>query len=651
MRTPFPPARVIGVGLVLVASAGRGAAQDGPSELFLKARAEYSARAFDPSTRAIEFEAHIVTRAVADGPGVGPDSCDAIARTAQPDVVKVNYDGKNLVAEAATSVLVRTPYRAFVLYRKGPEEPFSIKALSEVYPDDTHTAELWDTERRIERGWHNLLRPDQIARIPDFTRFQFSITKEAAAPGGRTRFDFSIRPDPTLASLGRPHTVQTTGMGYCLLDPGWNHAMVENAENFTTVGAAGTVGATVTISKKYGYFDADAAMPGMLLKSHRTYTKLTEPNGKVSHQFAGVEFRNVRAAPFPTEKLTLAYYGLPDPKGTRWGWKAYLAAALAAVAIVAGVFLARRRLGRRPGFGRLPPAIPPRPGFTLIELIVTLAIIALLVGLLLPAVQRVREAAARAKCANNLRQIGLALHSYEAAAGNFPTGHHSLTNPEQMPYTGWSLSTLPYLEQQPLFDQAVRAFARQPIPFDTLHLPVFAALVPPFQCPADERVSTIHVPERNIVAVALTSYVGVTGMMPDATSGVLYNDSRVRMADIRDGTSNTLLVGERPPPGSLRLGWWYAGSGVDAQGSDGIILGVRDTAHPYFSPSGPPGPYGFAAGRLTEEWDAFHFWSLHPGGAHFAFADGSVHFLRYAADAVLPALATRAGGEAPVGWE
>lgn len=94
------------------------------------------------------------------------------------------------------------------------------------------------------------------------------------------------------------------------------------------------------------------------------------------------------------------------------------------------------------------------------------------------------------------------------------------------------------------------------------------------------------------------------------------------------------------------FGWWYAGWGQDKDGECDSVLGSRtlNLGNRYLSCSA--GPYGYAPGRFDNPCDTFHFWSPHPGGAHFAFADGSVRFLRYSADDILPALATRAGGEA-----
>jgi prepilin-type processing-associated H-X9-DG protein len=152
----------------------------------------------------------------------------------------------------------------------------------------------------------------------------------------------------------------------------------------------------------------------------------------------------------------------------------------------------------------------------------------------------------------------------------------------------------------------------------------------------------------------LTDYLAVTGTMtfvgdPEAAQrpkcdGVIYESSRTRLSDISDGSSNTVLVGERPPSADLFWGWWTWGA-FDA------ALGVRNTYPVYGTAGGAPLvrcldllPENYRPGT-SRNCDAHHFWSMHPGGGNWLFADGSVRFTPYRSNAVLPALATRCGGE------
>ena len=123
-----------------------------------------------------------------------------------------------------------------------------------------------------------------------------------------------------------------------------------------------------------------------------------------------------------------------------------------------------------------------------------------------------------------------------------------------------------------------------------------------------------------------------------------------RLAEITDGTSNTLLVGERPPGHSLDFGWAFAASGQDGEGTLDSTLGVNEVnLHTSGIPeidACPSGPYFFSPGRIDNPCDQFHYYSLHSGGANFLFADGSVHFLSYGvSNDVMRAMATMYGGE------
>jgi prepilin-type N-terminal cleavage/methylation domain-containing protein/prepilin-type processing-associated H-X9-DG protein len=285
-----------------------------------------------------------------------------------------------------------------------------------------------------------------------------------------------------------------------------------------------------------------------------------------------------------------------------------------------------------------------RRAFSVIELLVVIAIVGITVSLIMAAVQVTRQSAYRSECASRLRQMGLALHHYHDARGSLPSGcsYHEGSDPQ--PHMSWMTRLLPYLEEQPLWDSALAAFGKDAFFEGLPHRPVLARVLPVFTCPADPRTQApAKLPKFD---VGLTSYLGVAGADRQSEDGVLYLDSEVRFVDIRDGTSNTLAVGERPPSADLEFGWWYAGWGQKKDGSADSFLGVRDkNVYTYTFQICPDGPYHFHAGRIAEQCDMFHFWSPHSGGAHFLFADGAVRFLRYDADHVLPALASRSGGE------
>jgi prepilin-type N-terminal cleavage/methylation domain-containing protein/prepilin-type processing-associated H-X9-DG protein len=295
---------------------------------------------------------------------------------------------------------------------------------------------------------------------------------------------------------------------------------------------------------------------------------------------------------------------------------------------------------------------PTRRGFTLIELLVVIAIIAILIGLLLPAVQKVRAAAARAQCVNNLKQIGLALQNYHDANRSLPPGYSALgayvdgAN-DTTPGWGWATYILPFLEQDNLYRQ-----------FD-LSQPVqnFAGIqtmLKLYLCPSDiAPTAPFAVPNAfgaTVVLAAPSSYAATCG--PDASDvadptglGVFYRNSRTRLTDISDGTSQTVMVGDRA---------WADSQGIWAGAPSGAVLRP-----------GPRNPWQTATAPapclvlLHNNWiniktDADggldDFSSYHTGGVNLLFADGSVHFVRsITADGQdhrdFWALGTRAGGE------
>jgi prepilin-type N-terminal cleavage/methylation domain-containing protein len=296
------------------------------------------------------------------------------------------------------------------------------------------------------------------------------------------------------------------------------------------------------------------------------------------------------------------------------------------------------------------PMKRPLHGFTLVELLVVIAIIAVLIGLLLPAIQSAREAGRRVSCQNHLHQLGVALHGYHSSHERFPPGYLANAQNFWYPHWSWSSYVLPYLEEGSAY-KALGVESRQ-FGNGAMLAPATADTQRPmslFACPSDHG----NVLNDRKDLHGKSNYRGVMGNIPMLTidyltamteNGAIYMNSSISTGKITDGSSHTLIVGEctlsGPDPGHNGAIW---------AGMHGSLDNPATTTHETILISDAMWWVNSDPDWCINGSGLQAFGSNHPGGAGFCFADASIHFLRSEIDgATLEKLAARNDGM-PVG--
>ena len=321
-----------------------------------------------------------------------------------------------------------------------------------------------------------------------------------------------------------------------------------------------------------------------------------------------------------------------------------------------------------------------KTGFTLVELLVVIAIIGILIGMLLPAVQAVREAASRATCLNNMRQLGLALHNYESAHMAFPPSRlvpddlaipSSATNHSgaQSAFQSWSTLILPFVEQGNLADQYDfnQAWFDQD---NSNNYSVIATQVNLFKCPSSP-VADGTDPYHCVGAAAgdygsinevkkkvYTQVLGVSDPGVAARSGLLSKFKENPIAGASDGTSNTLFVAECAGQPEVYIAGGKMSMAEFASYGDDKVVDFNGTLCPADGTGWADPDCGFSINgatntgldkygpRMINAINVSEAYSFHTGGANFAMADGSTHFISDSIEAqTFVGLCTRAGGE------